>query len=260
MPSLADSTAQRYVKIVLMGDSGTGKTGALACLAKAGYHLHILDLDNKVANGILPRLLRDDPPALARIDFESLRDKLRGTANGPVVAGTPTAFTKAVGLMDKWSDGTVPATWGEEHIFVLDSLTFFSDAAFNWAQFMNQGSKDPRQWYGAAQTAVESAIGLLTSDNFATNLIINSHVSWIDRPDGTMKGYPAAVGKALGPTIPAYFDNLGLVQSAGSGESIKRQITFVPTALVDAKTPFKLSGAFPVETALATFFETARKR
>ena len=121
---------------------------------------------------------------------------------------------------------------------------------------MNPSAKDPRQWFYSAQQAVEGTLALLTSSQFSTNVIVIAHVSWQDRPDGTMKGYPASVGKALGPTIPAYFENMALCQTTGG----KRLIQTVPTALVDLKNPaaFKMGPSLPVETGLADFFKTVK--
>lgn len=258
MAKLTDGKST-ITKAILLGDSGTGKTGSLASLVKAGYKLRILDLDNKLQSGILPQVIkRDCPELLGSIDYEAVRDKFKASAMGPIADGIPKSFTRSLELMDKWSDGTVPATWGPDYIFVLDSLTFFSDAAYNWARSLNAGAKDPRQWFYAAQQAVENTIAMLTAEAFATNLLVIAHVSWQDRPDGTMKGYPATVGKALGPTIPAYFDNMILCQT-GAGQ--KRTIQTVPTALVDLKNPasFTMQPTLPLETGLATFFETLRK-
>jgi len=248
--------ATTITKMLLLGDSGTGKTGALASLAKAGYRIHILDMDNKVTTGILPIILKDDPKAMANIDYEACRDKLKGSPLGPILDGLATAFPKALSLLDKWTDGTIPAQWGPQHIFVLDSLTFFSDAAFNWAKSMNPSAKDPRQWFYTAQQGVENALALLTASTFNTNLIVISHVSWIDRPDGTMKGYPSSVGKALGPTIPAYFDNMAQCETTAG----RRNIKFIPTAMVDLKTPVgtRMSAPLPIESGLADFFKTLR--
>lgn len=257
MPTLTESKSQ-ITKAIIIGDSGTGKTGALASLAKAGYKLHILDLDNKLQNGILPQVLkRECPDKMSAVDYEALRDNFKASALGPIFDGVPRSFTRSLELMDKWSDGTVPAKWGPEHIFVLDSLTFFSDAAYNWAKSMNSSAKDPRQWFYAAQQAVEHTLAMLTAASFETNVIVIAHVSWQDRPDGSMKGYPASVGKALGPTIPAYFDNMILCQT-GAGN--KRTIQTVPTALVDLKNPasFSMPATLPLETGLSTFFQTLR--
>ena len=258
MPVLSPPGKTNLAKVILIGDSGTGKTGSCASLVKADLRLRILDMDNKVESGILPQIIiRDCPDKIGNVEFEALRDKHRATAAGYVLDGIPQAFTKALALLDKWSDGSNPSEWGPDTVLVLDSLTFFSDAAFNWARSMNPSCKDPRQWYGTAQDAVEHTLAKLTSASFKTNVVVISHVSWVDRPDGTMKGYPSSVGKALGPTIPAYFENMALTQTAAGG---KRTIQTVPTALVDLKNPasFKMAPTLPIETGLADFFKTLR--
>lgn len=245
------------IKMLLIGDSSTGKTGALAPLVKEGYHLHVLDFDNKIAGGILPIVLqRDCPDKLANVDYEVLRDKLKSSALGPIPDGVATAFTKGLALLDKWSDGSIPAQWGEKHILVVDSLTFLSDAAFAWARSMNPSAKDPRQWFYTAQQAVEGTVAMLTADSFKTNVIVISHVSWQSRPDGSMKGYPSTVGSALGPTIPAYFENMAHTHIVNG----KRLIQTTPTALIDLKNPaaFKMLPTLPVETGLADFFKTLK--
>ena len=255
MPNLEVSNANASVKMLLIGDSGTGKTGALASLVRDGYKLRILDFDNKVAGGILPIIVKRDSPAnLKNVEFESLRDNLKASAIGPILDGLPRAFTTGVALLDKWSDGSIPKQWGNDTILVVDSLTFLSDAAFNWAKGMNPSAKDPRQWFYSAQQAVEGTLAMLTAASFPVHVIVIAHVSWQDRPDGTMKGYPASVGKALGPTIPAYFENMVQCETMAG----KRTLKFVPTALVDLKTPAIMAGPLPAETGLATFFKTLR--
>jgi hypothetical protein len=71
-----------------------------------------------------------------------------------------------------------------------------------------------------------------------------------------MKGYPASVGRALGPTIPAYFENMALCQTMAG----KRTIQTTPTALVDLKNPaaFKMLPTLSIETGLADFFKTVK--
>ena len=57
MPSILDDTAAP-AKILLIGKSGAGKTGALASLVAAGYNLRIIDTDK----GVRPlRSLLTDP-------------------------------------------------------------------------------------------------------------------------------------------------------------------------------------------------------
>src|SRR5687767_9827544 len=124
MPKL-ETSATSLVKMLLIGESGSGKTGALVGLAMAGYKLHILDFDNKIAGGILPIALQSKAPdKMALVDYEPLRDNFKPTAAGPIINGSPSAFTKSMALLDKWSDGTAPKDWGPEHVLVVDSLTF----------------------------------------------------------------------------------------------------------------------------------------
>lgn len=245
------------VKLLLIGDSGTGKTGALFSLIDAGYKLRVWDYDNKIASGILPLLIKAKcPDKVSNIQFEALRDNMKSSPVGPVIDGMPHAFTKGLALLDKWSDGTAPKGWGPDYIAVFDSLTFLSDSVFNWAKGMNPSAKDPRQWFYSSQQMVEKVLGMVTAASFHTNVIVISHVHWQDRPDGTMKGYPTSIGKAIGPAIPAYFENMALCQTMGG----KRTIQTLPTALVDLKTPaaFKMAPTMSIETGLADFFRTIR--
>lgn len=254
---LGQTNEPEPIKILLVGDSGTGKTGSLVSLVEADFRLRVLDYDNKLAGGILPILVKQKcPDKLENIDYEPLRDDLKGSALGPILDGIPTAFTRGLALLDKWSDGSIPKQWGSNTILVLDSLTFMSDSAFNWAKGMNPSAKDPRQWFYSAQQAVEGTLALLTSKKFNCNVIVIAHVDWQSRPDGTMKGYPTSVGKALGPTIPAYFENMALTQIVAG----KRTIQTFPTALIDLKTPaaFKMPQSMPIETGLRDYFKTLR--
>lgn len=264
MPALTNSKIP-FVKALLLGDSGSGKTGALVSLVKAGYRIRVLDLDNKVASGILPKaIMRECPDKIGQVDFISMRDKKKASPLGPIFDGVPQTFTKSMEALNKWEDGTVPAQWGPATIFVLDSLTFLGDAAYNWAKSMNPGVKDPRQWFYTAQQATEDVLGMLTADNFRTNVIVIAHVSWSNKTDASgatlTKGYPASIGKALDNTIPAYFDNMILAQ-ASITLPVKRTIQTAQTSMVDLKNPasFSMLPTLPLETGLATFFEELKK-
>jgi hypothetical protein len=263
MPSLAQHQSAKTTKMMLIGTSGSGKTGSLVSLVKAGYKLRILDFDNGL-DSLVTLVRRECPDKLSNVDFVSLRDKFKGSQSGPVPDGMPTAFTRSMQLLDKWKDGDTdlgrPSEWGEDTVLVVDSLTFLSDAAFNWATALNPGAKDKRQIYGAAQGAIEQAIALLTSDSFKTNVIVTSHIKLIDQPDGTTKGFPTSVGNALSPKLPAYFNNVALCETKGAGQNLQRVLRTVSTGLVDLKSPasFKLAPELPIANGLADFFKSNR--
>lgn len=264
MPVLAQPKAS-FNKMILLGDSGSGKTGALISLIAKGYKVHVLDFDAKLQNGILPRLVaKHCPDKFSNIDFIALRDNYSGLGtNFAMFKGLPSAFSDGMKALDKWQNGSNPSEWGDGHVLVLDSLVFAGDAAQNWAYSMNPGSKDPRQWYYSAQDAVETMLAKLTSDHFKAHVIVNAHVGIQTRPDGAMKGFPVAVGKALGPTIPGYFDTMALVERRGVGKDEKRFIRTISTTLLDLKNPASIDPAmlseYPIETGLAQFFETLKK-
>lgn len=248
-------------KMLLVGESGSGKTGALASLAAAGYQLRILDMDNGL-DYLMRHMRKRHPDKIDNIEYVSLRDKLKsGGAAGVIAEGIPKAYTDAVKLMDKWEDGSRPSEWGPTHILVLDSLTFFAQAAFRWKEALNPAAKEPRTIFYAAQDAVEEVLALLTSDAMNTNVIVTSHVRWMERQDGTTKAFPTAIGGALSPKIPAYFNSLVLAETVGVGDKTKRQIRTAPTVYMDLKNPAgeDMSPALPIETGLAHFFKTVQE-
>lgn len=263
MPSLSNHQSGLSTKVLLVGDSGAGKTGALTSLVEAGYKLRILDFDNGL-DSLRMQIEQRCPEKISNVDYFTLRDKYKSSPSGPILDGMPVAFTRAVNLLDKWKDGDVDlgrsSDWGEDVVVVLDSLTFLSESAFNWATAMNPSAKDRRQIYGAAQEAVENVISLMTSANMKPNVVVVAHIKYMERADGSQKGYPTSIGNALSPKIPAYFNSVVLCETQGFGQSQKRILRIQSTALVDTKSPasYKLPGTLPIENGLADFFRANR--
>lgn len=248
MPTMDQHQSATFAKMIYIGDSSSGKTGSLASLIDADYKFRILDMDN----GLDPlKAFVKDKAKLKNVEFETLRDKYVASNAGPVIKGVPKAFTEALSFMTKWStEFEDPNT-----IFVLDSLSAFGKAAFEWAKFANPGSKDPRQWYFAAQKAVEDTIAMITAEGFRMNAIVISHVNYKEVTEGVTKGHVNAIGSALGPIIPRYFNTLVLAESTGSGKNVRRKIKTVPTGVIDLKTPNPaIDVELPLETGMATLF------
>jgi len=264
LPSLANHQSNDFVKLLLTGDSGSGKTGAKASLVAAGYKLRCLDMDNGL-DPLKTYIEQIDPALLANVEYVTLRDNYKTSTAGPKV-DKPKAFVAAMKLLDHWkytdeATGEVvdlgkPAEWGPDCILDLDSLSFFSDAAFDWAESMNPSAKDPRQWFYSAQQAVEAALALLTSGSFRTNVIVSAHVRYSIGDDGAQRGYPNAVGSALGPTIPRYFNHWAQC----SNKAGKRTIQTAATAMFDLKNtkPFQMEKTYDLSDGLAKFFAVLR--
>jgi AAA domain len=267
LPSLANHQSNEFTKLLIEGDSKSGKTGALSSLVKAGYSLRILDYDNGL-DVLRQYVQRDCPDALGKVEYRTLRDKRRTTPAGTVVDGQPKAFVDGVRMLDRWKykfngedvDFGVPAEWGPNVILVIDSLTFLSDAAWDWREPLvprsRDGKYDPRAVYGDAQRAVEDVLAVITSESFRTNVIVISHVKYSENPDGTKKGYPNSVGSALGPLILRYFNNVVRFTNKGG----KRKIETEASAMFDLANarPFKMPKELDIENGLAEFFSILR--
>lgn len=265
MGSLAKQQASKFVKLLAIGDSKSGKTGSLISLVEAGYKLRILDFDNllDILRGLV---LKQCPDKIDNVEFRPLRDKRKHSAVGPIIDGTPKAFIEGVKMLDHWKykddDGAEvdygpPSNWGPDTILVIDSLSRLCDAAFDFRiPLTPKGSKtgeiDLRATYGDAQDAIEHIIATLTSDSFAANVIVIAHVQYMDLPDGSKKGFPQGVGQKLSPKIPQYFPSVILYTNKAG----KRIIKTTSTQMIDLANPkpFEVGGEYPIETGLATIF------
>lgn len=266
MPSLLQHQSQSVTKLLFIGDSGSGKTGALASLAEAGYNLRILDFDAGL--DILVNALRRKPNAaelLKRVTYMTLTDKMKAVGGVMLPDGAPTAFSRAMNLCQNWKtvdeDLGPVSTWGDKDILVVDSLTFLSHSCFRFVDTTFQ-YKDPRQTYGEAQKRIESFLAMLYSDSVKCNVIVNSHIALIEKEGaGIMKGYPMSIGVALSPRIPTYFNTVLQAKIVGAGASTKRVISTVPSGLVDLKTsvlPDQVPAELPLETGLGEYFRIIR--
>jgi hypothetical protein len=258
MPSLSAHQSNDFVKLLLTGDSGSGKSGALTSLVAAGYKLRILDMDNGL-DPLKTFVMKECPELVDNVEFRTLRDDYKTTGAG-VIVEKPKAWVNMMKMLDHWkyddTDLGDPAEFGPDCIVVIDSLSFAADAAFDWAQSMNPGAKEPRTWYHVAQGQIESMLSLLTSATFKTNVIVLAHVRYSQNEDGTLKGYPNSVGSAIGPAIPRYFNHWAQCMNKAG----KRTIRTAATTSFDLKNtrPFEMKNEYDLSDGLAQFFAVLR--
>lgn len=265
MSSIADHTSQAFTKLLLLGDSKAGKTTSLISLVRAGYHLRILDFDNLL--GSLARRVNLECPELApNVEFRSLRDSYKGTAAGTVLSGKPKAWIDSLALLNRWKyddlDLGVPAEWGANTILVVDSLSRWCDAAYDFHDAMTpvgkgSGEKDGRAIYGNAQDDVERQLANLTSPAFETNVIVICHGVYMDNPDGTRKIFPQGVGQKLSPKIPQYFPNYVRITKRGEDRKLELKSS-VMIDLANELPPSLSNKEFSPDTGLAEIFAGLR--
>lgn len=239
MASLAAHPSSSLVKLLLMGNSGVGKTGALATLPPAGYRLFIFDYDNGLDILLDPKIL--DPRYHSQVFYKSFQDK-------PIVVGNAlvpqaTAWTEMMKSLSDWKEGTQSlggvTKWGENDVIVIDSLTFAADRCFDEALKMGGrlGQRPQIQDYGAAMDNLQSFFELLYGDACKCNVVMTAHLMFIgDEMSGVRKAYPNVIGQKLAPKIPRYFNNMILVEKSTVGATIKRSFQTVGTHNIDLKT------------------------
>jgi len=262
MPTIDNHQSNLFTKLLLLGDAKSGKTTALESLVAAGYKLRILDMDN-LLDGLKDKVMRDCPGKAGNVEFRTLRDKYKTGPTGPMLDGPTRAFIDAMKMLDNWKyegvDLGPPKNWGPDAILVIDGLSRLCDSAFDYHTSIAPAKVDGRAIYGAAQDAAEMVLANLTSTAFQTNVIVICHSVYMDLPDGTKKIFPQGVGQKLSQKIPKYYPvYIRFKNNAG-----KRVIQIESDVMIDLAMP-KL-GAFagktlPIETGLATIFETLRRK
>jgi hypothetical protein len=265
MPKLTNRSTNAAVKLLLMGDSGTGKTASLLSLAEAGYQLRLADFDNGIS--ILADLARDKPETAGRIDYATFTDEVKATKGGEIIpAGQPRAYSNFVKMLSSWKDEDTDLgpmqQWSTDSVLVIDSLTFLCNAVMRWHLFQvgRVGNPYQQDWL-VAQRKVSQLLELLYSSSCPCNVVVNAHIRFIDIAEDYQQGYPESVGKALPPAIPRFFNTVLQAKIKGSGNSAKRRIRVVPDTSIGLKNaaPSQLSDSeLPLESGLATIFAAIR--
>lgn len=235
MPTMDDYDADKPLKILMVGRSGSGKTGALASLAK-DYRLIIADFDN----GLTSLRAFSEQADRKNIHYKTFTDTMKKVGNKIVPKGTPKAFVNFLAALDPDWDGLGSIyDWGQDTVFVLDTLTHCSNAAMRLeVGLAGFAGKAPQiQHWGEAMRQVEEVLAMLYDDAVKCHVIVNTHLTYVEQEDGTV-GYPSAIGSKLPPKVGSYFNTTLLMRSRGSGQNAKKTISTMPEGLIEAKFPY----------------------
>lgn len=262
------------VRLLNLGENGTGKTGVLASLVIAGYTLWVLDYDNglDIIVNALKAHYKDDTDGLtaakSRLKFELLRDEVSFTSGAPKVKDA-TAWKRSGEVMK-----TILAenSLGANDIVVIDSLTTMSQVAFNHGMKLEgrllSGQRPRKQDYGWMADSVLLFIDALTADT-PYNVVVNTHIRYLQGEDATaeddngnqvpagdLRGLPNAKGQEISRNIGKYFNTVVLSRTVGSGPNTKRIISTQPQGVVEVKTsnPWGIKREYKVEDGLAPLF------
>lgn len=271
MPPITAHQSNKSTKLLLIGDSGAGKTGALSSLAADGYKLHCLDMDNglDVVKGYLtdpksPYVARNKECAL-NFDYVTITDQMKAVG-GKLVPKTATAWTRAVNQLADWKDGELRlghlTAWTDRDILVIDSLTMLSTAALNFILSMNGrlGQRPHQSDWGDGQALVEGMLQMLYDESVKCNIVVCCHIKYLGEENGPLKGYPNTLGKALPPNVARYFNSCLMVRSSGQGANIRRKILTNTSGIVELKNtaPLKVAPEYDIAWGLSEYFKAVR--
>ena len=254
MGTLADLPTGGAAKLLIAGDSGSGKTCSIASIVKAGYEVFVADTDNGVRVLRSTGLLTDEEQA--KVKYLTFRDKSDGK---------PTAWNRLrETLITKgWVDGDTNYgkidTWDSNRVLILDTLTFAGKAAINFVLNNNNRQLDaqlsPGEW-GDAARALENLVAHITSDHLKCQVIVFTHLRHIeDETTGLSRSYPASVGAQLSTIIPRYFNDMYMITNRRNKEGVPMMKTVADGRMaLKCSLPNKITGE--VEADLGKILKT----
>jgi hypothetical protein len=294
MAPIKQHQSNTTTKLLLIGASGSGKTGALASLAEAGYKLRILDIDNglDVLKNYVTKpespYVKRNPRIAENVSFVTLTDPMKNLG-GVLVPARVTVWDRCMNMLYHWKDAEEDfgkiADWGGDTVLVIDSLSMLSTAALNkhlqmqGALGKSRTSNEGRRDVGMAQNLLRQFFYTIYDSSLRCNIILTSHITFTnemgERPTSPSsdnlspppgKGYPSAIGRALSPDIPRWFNSsLHIDATVLGGKPVHRIYTKAhgtgENAVIMAKNPAPMSvkDEYPIETGLADYFKAVRE-
>lgn len=275
MPDFDQYPESDLIKMIYMGDTGSGKTGSLCSLAAGGYNVRILDLDAgaQIVKGYAtdkekspylkpkPGLWPGDDGLAKRMNFVTIQEQFTNKGGNMIPAGK--AWQRTMDQLTEWKDGEKSygklESWTSRDILVIDGLSRYCDNRMYLELVLNARAVSGRQQqdYFKVQSAIEQSLELLVSPAVRCHVILCCHVEYVEKDDKSIRGMPQAMGRALGPKIGQHFNHALLAQTQGQGAGIKRRIVTQTTGVIDLKNanPLRVKPEYELETGLLEYFQ-----
>jgi hypothetical protein len=268
MRSSPASPAPRFIKMLVLGESGSGKTGALASLLQAGYNVRIFDAD-----GTGEELLRSlAPDAGERLAVLPLAERFT-PVNGMLFPLRPDGWLRLCDAVRKWLGGI--HTWTARDVLVIDTLTTIGRLAYYHARKIAgresalESGKLWQQDIGNAQALCIALMDMLHGDGVPCHVIVNCHINrtFSDglRPTDLdyeqaraekriikLGGYPVVIGAKAGVKVPIYFGNMLYLH--GAGKDALFHTTPIDGINVKTTAPSSVKRTYKQATGLAELF------
>jgi hypothetical protein len=179
------------LKVLLVGDAGSKKT----LLASTFPDPHFVDLDDGmlVCRG-------KDIKYITISERETTDPDFLAICKNPTRDAKLSAFAKSQMLIEHWLNNLTA-----NQTLVLDSLTFYSDAALRHVQKL-ENPKDMRQTYGGAQKLISCTFELFKT--VPCNIVVIAHRAMVEESEGVISYVPKTAGKSFALQLPSFFDEV----------------------------------------------------
>ena len=217
MPKLTDTAMPP--RILLCGEAASGKTGALAQLANAGYRIMIHDFDQNTR--VIGSYLRDNAADVYVSTYAAA--KITGTN---LFAGSGSAGKQALDemrrfckMLEHWKavDGEDlgPCTsWTAKDVVVVDSGTFLGELLLLAAGEDPEAKRDGRTLYNVAGKYYGAILDHLTGNKMGASVIVLTHIMQTGDTDdqgkiiGKARDVPVGVGVKFSKKMQTYFSDI----------------------------------------------------
>lgn len=225
------------LKVLLQGESGSGKTHSIVRLLKSGVTPFVLFTENSMATlvkaakdeGVDPAALRWHYVPQATQSWAAIADMGKKINQLSYDALTKVAdpkrneygqFLEVVKTCNNFIDDRTGesfgdiSTWGTDRAFIIDSNTGLSDMSM--ALTVGARPTKAMQDWMVAQNNLEGFLRKLVSD-LRCHFILTAHIEpEKDEITGGIKLMTSTLGRKLAPKLPAMFDEVILAKHTGN--------------------------------------------
>lgn len=217
MPKFND--AAMPPRILLCGEPATGKTGALAQLANAGYRIMIHDFDQNTR--VIGSYLRDNAADVFVSTYATA--KITGTnlfaGGGNASKQALTEMRRFCSMLEHWKitggEDLGPCTsWTSKDVIVIDSGTFLGELLLLAALEDPEAKRDGRSLYNVAGKYYGAILDHLTGNKMGASVIVLTHIMQTGDTDdqgkiiGKARDIPVGVGVKFSKKMQTYFSDI----------------------------------------------------
>jgi len=215
-------------RVLVCGEPASGKTGALAQLANAGYTLLIHDFDANAR--VIGSYLKPDAAPIYINTYSVSKITNTNLFAGAGDAGAKSLaelrrFTKALEHWNVDGDDLGPSSkLTPKHVVVIDSGTFLGELLLLAAHEDPKTKKDLRSLYQVAGEYYGAILDYLCGPKVGASVLVLTHLmksgekdangAWLSKP----REVPVGVGEKFSNKMQTYFSDIWLLEVGRTGE------------------------------------------